>query len=100
MKKSTNGFTLIEILSVVVILGITFMLIVPSITSLIKMGNKTETDLINTSSNEYTNEELYLMLQNIFKNMNDNYQNLFKEVENLKNNIVSSSNPEELENKN
>ena len=58
MKKE-KGFTLIEMLSVVVILGITFMFILPSITELFTMGNKTEIELIEervlAAAKEYVN---------------------------------------------
>ena len=41
MKR--NAFTLVEVLAVVVILGISFMFIITSLTSLVNKNEKTET---------------------------------------------------------
>ena len=164
--KNKNAFTLVELLSVIVILGITFIFVIPSLTELFTMGNKTETELIeekvlsaakeyvnkidgtfytklykegdtnyiyksdlinaglitneeisklntfagvkgevlkndrirytveyiNASNNEYTNEELYLMMQNMNKNIENLQSANSTETNSLKNRI------EELEN--
>ena len=44
MKK--KGFTLVELLAVVVILGVIFMFIVPRLSTLIKKGEKSERDIL------------------------------------------------------
>lgn len=44
MKK--NGFTLVELLAVVIILALTFMFIAPKLSSLIKEGESTDKRLI------------------------------------------------------
>ena len=44
MRK--NGFTLVELLAVVIILALTFMFIAPKLSSLIKEGENTDKRLI------------------------------------------------------
>ena len=166
MKNKRNGFTLMELLAVVVILGITFLFIMPSVTSLMGLGERREIELIeervlsaakeyvnnydstfynsfykegdtnyvyksdlinaglidkneisklntfagvkgellsndrirytveyiNASNNEYTNEELYLMMQN----MNKNIENNTNKINNMNNN--GGENSEIIEN--
>ena len=59
MKNRRNGFTLVELLAVIVILGITFMFILPNLTGLVQKGSKTEIELIEerviSAAKEYIN---------------------------------------------
>lgn len=56
MKK--NGFTLVELLAVIIILAILYLFVMPKVTDLIKDGNKTDEYIIQnkiiTAAKEYT----------------------------------------------
>ena len=56
MKK--NGFTLVELLAVIIILAILYLFVMPKVTDLIKDGNKTDKYIIQnkiiTAAKEYT----------------------------------------------
>ena len=56
MKK--NGFTLVELLAVIIILAILYLFVMPKVTDLIKNGNKTDEYIIQnkiiTAAKEYT----------------------------------------------
>ena len=76
MKKK-NAFTLVELLSVIVILGITFMFVIPSITELFTMGNKTEIELIEenvlAAAKEYVNKVDGTFYKSFYKEGDTNY---------------------------
>ena len=76
MKKK-NAFTLVELLSVIVILGITFMFVIPSITELFTMGNKTEIELIEenvlSAAKEYVNKIDGTFYKSFYKEGDTNY---------------------------
>ena len=60
MSKPRRGFTLVELLAVVIILALTFMFVVPKMSSLIKEGNNREVRLIEqkalVSAKKYIND--------------------------------------------
>ena len=67
-----NGFTLVELLSVVVILALTFMFVAPKMVSLIKEGNNTEVRLIE--------QKALVSAKNYVNNYDTNFLNNFIEV--------------------
>lgn len=75
--KDKKGFTLIEMLSVVVILGMIFMFILPNINVLFTMGNKTETELIEErvlkAAKEYVNNIDVEFYTKLYKEGDTNY---------------------------
>lgn len=79
MKKK-NAFTLVELLSVVVILGITFMFVIPSLNELFTMGNKTEIELIEeriiSAAKEYVNNIDGTFFTQLYKEGDVNYINI------------------------
>ena len=58
-SKNRRGFTLIEVLSIVVILGVLVLFIAPRLSSLIKNGGKTEKEVMEakilSAAKEYVN---------------------------------------------
>ena len=77
MKNKRNGFTLMELLAVVVILGITFLFIMPSVTSLIGLGERREIELIEErvlfAAKEYVNNYDSTFYNSFYKEGDTNY---------------------------
>ena len=75
MRK--NGFTLMELLAVVVILGITFLFIMPSVTSLMGLGERREIELIEervlSAAKEYVNNYDSTFYNSFYKEGDTNY---------------------------
>lgn len=71
MNKN-KGFTLVELLSVVVILALTFMFVAPKMASLIKEGNNTEVRLIE--------QKALVSAKKYINNYDTNFLNNFIEV--------------------
>ena len=67
-----NGFTLVELLSVVIILALTFMLVAPKMASIIKEGNNTEVRLIE--------QKALVSAKKYINNYDTNFLNNFIEV--------------------
>ena len=80
MKREKNAFTLVELLAVIVILGITFMFILPSLTGLVSNGNKTEKELIEeriiSAAKEYVNNIDGTFFTQLYKEGDVNYINV------------------------
>ena len=71
MNKN-NGFTLVELLAVVIILALTFVFVAPKMASLIKEGNNTEVRLIE--------QKALVSAKNYVNNYDTNFLNNFIEV--------------------
>lgn len=67
-----NGFTLVELLAVVVILALTFMFVAPKMASLIREGNNTEVRLIE--------QKALVSAKNYINNYDTNFLNNFIQV--------------------
>ena len=64
MKK--RGFTLVELLAVIVILGVVFLFIVPRLSTLIKKGEKNQKDIL-------IEHELFVMMTILNLNTSSTY---------------------------
>ena len=78
-RKYIKGFTLVELLTVVAILGMLFLFVTPKLSSLIKNGGKTEKEILEVkvidAAKEYADENVNFY--NSFVNIGDeNYVNL------------------------
>ena len=71
-KNKKNGFTLVELLAVVIILALTFMFVAPKMASLIKEGNNTEIRLIE--------QKALVSARNYVNNYDTNFLNNFIEI--------------------
>ena len=77
IKNKEKGFTLMELLAVVVILGITFLFIMPSVTSIMGLGERIEIELIEervlSAAKEYVNNYDSTFYNSFYKEGDTNY---------------------------
>lgn len=95
MKK--NGFTLVELLAVVVILALTFMFIAPKLSSLIKEGENTDKILIEEQI--INSAKKYALSDNGFFNtfINDGDEKIIYKDDLLNSGLINSKDIEKLD---
>lgn len=94
-----SGFTLVELLAVVVILGVSFLFIIPNLSSLVERGDQTKGELVEekilVAAKDYINNYNSSFFKGLVKEGDTQY---IYESELLKYNLLKEEDLEELEN--